>query len=366
MSLRDINSLVLRDVLTKIEVAAVPYNKFLESDATLLIAIVDRRDRSRVFWRFVSRPHRGLPAASCAMRRLVRIQFDRDCFVVHFVFLIKSLALMLVTSCRHDHQTNQRHNGRNQGPTRLDYFGDIDNLVLADGLRGNSRLKVFRANISRSRGVGNQALLAIAGAVKESRGLVDLDLSYRFDVNDETWGAVCDSLKTHPTLEVLNLQTMRTVGGVGTLAPAVVQSRIQTLVNMLKVNMSIHTIRLNECFYKHHLYQGSVIPYLETNRLWPRLLAIQKALPIAYSGKVLGRALLAVRTDPNRFWMLLSGNAKATFLSTTATTTAAANLPTCANVAANENGAPVVGPTFATASSSGVAPAAGQKPNACP
>jgi hypothetical protein len=28
-----------------------------------------------------------------------------------------------------------------------------------------------------------------------------------------------------------------------------------------------------------------------------------------YRVKVLGRALLAVRTDPNRFWMLLSGNA---------------------------------------------------------
>jgi hypothetical protein len=33
--------------------------------------------------------------------------------------------------------------GRNQGPTKL-VKCDIDNLVLADGLRGNSRLKSFR------------------------------------------------------------------------------------------------------------------------------------------------------------------------------------------------------------------------------
>jgi hypothetical protein len=36
--------------------------------------------------------------------------------------------------------------GRNQGPTKLD-FCDIDNLVLASGLRGNSRLKSLRQNI---------------------------------------------------------------------------------------------------------------------------------------------------------------------------------------------------------------------------
>jgi hypothetical protein len=37
--------------------------------------------------------------------------------------------------------------GRNQGPTKLDYC-DIDNLVLADGLRGNSRLKYLRPMLS--------------------------------------------------------------------------------------------------------------------------------------------------------------------------------------------------------------------------
>jgi hypothetical protein len=82
------------------------------------------------------------------------------------------------------------------------------------------------------------------------------------------------------------------------------------------------TITANMSFFR-----GSVIPYLEANRLRPRLLAIQKLRPIAYRAKVLGRALLAVRTSPNRFWMLLSGNAEVAFLSTTATTTAATSIP---------------------------------------
>jgi hypothetical protein len=71
----------------------------------------------------------------------------------------------------------------------------------------------------------------------------------------------------------------------------------------------------------HELFQRSAVPYLTTNRLRPRLLAIQNIRPIAYRAKVVGRALLAVRTDPNRFWMLLSGNAEIVALSSTTTTT---------------------------------------------
>jgi hypothetical protein len=184
-----------------------------------------------------------------------------------------------------------------------------------------------------------------------------------FRISDETWDAVCDSLETHPTLEVLDL--------CGTFmnadpAPAVLKSRMQAPVDMLKANMSIHTICLNVCDYEHKLFGESVIPYLETNRLRPRLLAIQKTLPQAYRAKVLGRVLLAVRTDPNRFWMLLSGNAEVTFPSTTATTTAAASLPTPANAAATENVAPVVAAVSSTATSSVAASAAGQKRKVCP
>jgi hypothetical protein len=53
--------------------------------------------------------------------------------------------------------------------------------------------------------------------------------------------------------------------------------------------------------------------------------AIQKTRPIAYRTKVLGRVLLAVRTYANSFWMLVSGNAKVAFPSTTVTIEAATN-----------------------------------------
>jgi hypothetical protein len=212
--------------------------------------------------------------------------------------------------------------GGNQGPTKLNACL-LDNFVFANGLRGNSRLKSLKLRLSSSVDACNRELLAIAGAVKERRGLVDLNLSwYGFNVNDETWGAICDSLKTHPTLEVLNL---RPAGGMAPLAPAVLKSRIQAFLDMMKMNLLMQTIHLHERFSQHEIFRKSVIPYLDTNRFRPRVRAIQKTLPIVYRAKLLGQALLAARTDANRFWMILSGNAEVAFPSTT---TPAANLPT--------------------------------------
>jgi hypothetical protein len=58
---------------------------------------------------------------------------------------------------------------RNQGPTKL-YSCEIDNAVLANGLRGNSSLKVFGAfRASNSPEHSNRDLLAIAGASDKTK-----------------------------------------------------------------------------------------------------------------------------------------------------------------------------------------------------
>jgi hypothetical protein len=231
--------------------------------------------------------------------------------------------------------------GRNQGPTKLD-LGDIDHSVFADGLRGNSRLKSFTPSISSIDEDGKREALAILGALRENKGLVQLHLARFMDstralrMGDETWGAICDSVKTHPTLEVLDFGVAyndeRTTA-------AFIGSRIQALLDVLKVNLSIHTIHLNRYYSQHKLFRGSVLPYLETNRLRPRLLAIQGTRPITYRSKVLGRALLSARTNANIFWMLLSGNAEVTFPSRTTTIAAAA--ATTAAVTSTVNAAAV-------------------------
>jgi hypothetical protein len=220
--------------------------------------------------------------------------------------------------------------GRNQGPTKLDRC-EIDNFVLADGLRGNSRLASLQLTIFRNNEVRDREVLAIAGVLRENKGLVDFNLGNGFSVNDEMWGAICDFLKAHPTLEVLDFRAVSQT--VATAAPAVHKSRIQKIVDMLETNVSIHTIYLHSRLCRHELFRESVIPFLETNRFRPRLLAIQRIRPIMYRAKVLGRALLSARTDANRLWMPLSGNAEVVFPSTTATIAAVGNLTTAATAA---------------------------------
>jgi hypothetical protein len=250
--------------------------------------------------------------------------------------------------------------GHNQGPTRLDRCY-IDNIVLANGLRGNSRLKSLRVLISNDPAGGSREVLAIMGALRENKGLLELNLHYDFTLNDETWGVICDSLKTHPTLEVLDLRSIETFG-VGSLSPAELKSKMQALLDMMKMNLSIHTIHFRFHYIQHELLRESVIPYLVTNRLRPRLLAIQKTPPIPYRTKVLGRALLAARNDANSFWMLLSGNVEVAFPSRTTKITAAASLPrpTTATAASTANVATVTASVMPalTATATGTLPVA--------
>jgi hypothetical protein len=151
--------------------------------------------------------------------------------------------------------------GRNQGPTKLTLC-DIDNLVLANGLRGNSRLKSLTRRISRS-----QDFFPFTDALRENKGLVELNLWHDLWMSDETWDTVFDSLKTHPTLRILKLRPR--VRAEPPLEPAQLKSRIQALVNMLKANMSIQEICVYDYYNVHELFLGSVIPYLQTNRLHP-------------------------------------------------------------------------------------------------
>lgn len=117
------------------------------------------------------------------------------------------------------------------------------------------------------------------------------------------------------------------------------------------MNTSIHTIRLSDCYCEHELFRRSVIPHLEATRLRPRVHAIQKIRPMVYRAKVLGRALIAARTDASSLWMLLLGNLEVVLQSTTAataTTTSAVKLPTRDNAVISSTAA-TASPTTVTA-----------------
>jgi hypothetical protein len=205
--------------------------------------------------------------------------------------------------------------GRNQGPTNLS-FCEIGNLVVADGLRGNSRLKNFKPCRSENYPEDvDRVVLTLAGALRENKGLLHLDLTLYWIMSENAWDVLCNSLKTHPTLQVLNLlsENFDTNPRTGLrrswrfllpLAPAHLKVRIQSLVDMMKVNTSILTIYVDGQYFEDELFQRLVIPYIDSNWFRLRVRAIQNTRPIAYRAKVLGQALLAARTDPNSLWML--------------------------------------------------------------
>jgi hypothetical protein len=144
-----------------------------------------------------------------------------------------------------------------------------------------------------------------------------LEIKPDMAMNDASWGAVCDLIKTltHPTLQVLDFATYHPYG-----VTAVINSRIpvliQALVNMLKVNVSIHTITWYPRLDTHNseLFQGSVVPYLETNGGCASRHPANS--PISYRARVLGRALLL---EPTPIYSgCFSQNAEIAFPSTTA------------------------------------------------
>jgi hypothetical protein len=79
---------------------------------------------------------------------------------------------------------------------------------------------------------------------------------------------------------------------------------------MVQHNTVLHTINLSEYERDEKIYTELILPYLETNRYRPRVLAIKKA-DIQIRRPLLGRALQtkSVRNDSNILWMFLSGNA---------------------------------------------------------
>jgi hypothetical protein len=70
---------------------------------------------------------------------------------------------------------------------------------------------------------------SIAGALRENKGLVDLDLWHGSSMSNEKWDIVFDSLRTHPILQVLDLCSETFA------VPAVFTFRLQAVVDMFKI-----------------------------------------------------------------------------------------------------------------------------------
>jgi hypothetical protein len=199
-----------------------------------------------------------------------------------------------------------------RGPTEL-YRCVIDSSVIAEALRGNSRLGRLLLCLEKASTAGALELSLIFKALAENRGLTEFD-AFWYSINDENWNLLCQSLQKHPTMTSLGLACTgpKLPTDKRELSGEQKTNRTRALADMMQTNTILHTIRLFPGDYDERIYTESIEPRLETNLYRPRVLAIKKeADDRPFRQKVLGRALNCVKSNPNLVWMFLSGNVDA-------------------------------------------------------
>jgi hypothetical protein len=192
---------------------------------------------------------------------------------------------------------------QNRGPTGL-HRVNLNARRLADALRGNSRVSTLTPLLGRT---SEEDCHAFFQALAENEGLVKLDLS-RVSILDENSDVFWQSVSHHPKLENIDMDT--TNRG---LADVEKTRRTHAVVDALRVNTVLHTIRLcrNNCDLE--ILHNMVRPRLLINMYRPRVTAIATIAEERgiWQRKILGRALAFVSRNPslNPIWMIVSGNA---------------------------------------------------------
>jgi hypothetical protein len=213
------------------------------------------------------------------------------------------------------------------GPTELNEC-HIDSNILADSVKGNSRLSIIRLpsiefldDFHEPVANNHTDMALIITALAENRSLTVFD-SNSYCISDENWTILCQSLRKHPTLTTLGLtetgpiRRLSGVGGRAVLSDEQKTNRTRLVAEMMQTNTILHIIRLSAEGCDEDIYTESIQPRLEANLYRLRVLAVRKeAAYRPFRQKILGRALSCVRSNPSLVWMFLAGNVDAFVLS---------------------------------------------------
>ena len=186
---------------------------------------------------------------------------------------------------------------RNRGQTGLE-FCKIKTGLLVDALCGSMRLKELKLERGH---VCNDDLYPITSALAFNRSLVELYLC-NVKMSDTNWGGLHEALRTHPNLRVLGLSNI--------VFDEDADYASQTLVAIMRSNTVLEVIGFSRSScYSRRIFEELVVPRLEMNRSFfaDQRIAIKTA-PIAVRPKLLGRALVVVRFNPNLLFLFLSEN----------------------------------------------------------
>jgi hypothetical protein len=203
-----------------------------------------------------------------------------------------------------------------RGPIKL-HNCKIDTQIIVSALIGNSRVTKLKLYYARSTNEADMAVLV--AAIANNRGLEELDFEDG-SISDDNWSILSESLKAHPTLTILNLFDNRPIilddieDDDGLLSDEAQKAhRTRLLADMVQANTIMLTIELARYERDDHIYTDEILPYLETNRYRPRVLAIKKTIERPFREKRYSVGLCSVRKATRtlfgcfcrRMWTLL-------------------------------------------------------------
>jgi hypothetical protein len=176
----------------------------------------------------------------------------------------------------------------------------IDTRRLADALQGNNSV----TTLSLHGQCGDEETLVLVRALAKNEDLVTLSF-FGDSIPDEIWIAFWQSVARHPKLEEIWIRSSTRRDGT---TDAQKTSRTQVIVDALRVNTVLETIRLKRVDYDEDTLDSTVYPLLLANKYRPRVRAITQEEG-ERRRKLLGRALVSTSNHPSLIWMLISGNA---------------------------------------------------------
>jgi hypothetical protein len=175
---------------------------------------------------------------------------------------------------------------------------------IISALSGNNSVKrLLFNNLSNE-----EEIRSLAQALPGNTGIEHLSLS-RFKMSDETWSLLFRSMSRHPRVDVLSIGHFSCVTALSAQAKI---TRMNPIIKMLQHNTVVRTIALADEYNIEELYDNSILPRLEMNRSYFEVQrqAVKRADPYIRP-QLLGRALYAVRYNPNLVFRFLLENVPA-------------------------------------------------------
>jgi hypothetical protein len=211
-------------------------------------------------------------------------------------------------------RNNNNNNNNNEGGQvhyHLDHFQTEDWRILAQSLRGSTGVKTIVQPAGRlnERMLEQPEFRVLAEALGDNQGLVKF-APIAQHINDENWTVLCQSLRSHLTLETLDLSsTFLDDDSNATMSGATKTHRCTCIVNLLRSNTVLRSIHLTREERDETIWSESILPTLQTRTYQPLVMEIKAVADEPRRSKLFGRALDSVKTKPYLLYLFLIGNA---------------------------------------------------------